>query len=48
MGEPWGLSGPQFLGVYVGGLALVLVTPALVRQVIRGVPGYRPARDLDP
>ena len=47
MGQPWGLSGPEFIGVYIAGLAAVICIPMVFRQVIRGAPS-RPARDLDP
>src|SRR6185437_6661452 len=35
MGQPWGLSGPEFLGVYGAGMAVMIVVPLLVRQLIR-------------
>ena len=48
MGQPWGLSGPQFLGVYAAGIGLTIVIPFITRQVIRGLPGRRTRRELDP
>ena len=48
MGQPWGLSGPQFLGVYAAGIGLTIVIPFIIRQVIRGLPGRRTRRELDP
>ena len=48
MGQPWGLSGPQFLGVYAAGIGLTIVIPFIIRQVIRGLPGHRTRRELDP
>lgn len=48
MGQPWGLSGPQFLGVYAAGIGLTIVIPLIIRQVIRGLPGRRIRCELDP
>jgi uncharacterized protein (TIGR04222 family) len=48
MGQPWGLSGPQFLGVYAAGIGLTILIPFIIRQVIRGLPGRRARRELDP
>ena len=39
MEQPWGLSGPEFLGVYGAGMAVMIVVPLLVRQLVRGSPG---------
>lgn len=47
MGQPWGLSGPQFLVVYAVGFGAVLLITAVVRQVLRGLPSRRPVRQLD-
>jgi uncharacterized protein (TIGR04222 family) len=48
MSQPWGLSGPQFLGVYAAGIGLTVAIPLIFRQVIRRVPGREMARQLDP
>jgi uncharacterized protein (TIGR04222 family) len=48
MGQPWGLSGPQFLGIYASGMAAMVLLPVAFWRVIRYVPGYRIARELDP
>src|SRR5262249_61996577 len=48
MGQPWGLSGPQSLGVYAAGIGLTIVIPLIIRQVIRGLPGRRIRCELDP
>ena len=48
MGQPWGLSGPQVLGLYAAGIGLTIVIPFIIRQVIRGLPGRRTRRELDP
>lgn len=48
MSEPWGLSGPQFLGVYAVGIGLTVVIPLIFRQVIRRVPDLETMRQLDP
>jgi uncharacterized protein (TIGR04222 family) len=48
VGQPWGLSGPQFLGVYAVGIVAIIVIPIVFRQFIRGLPGRGPTRDLDP
>jgi len=39
MGQPWGLSGPEFLGVFGAGMAVMIVVSLLVRQLIRVNPG---------
>jgi uncharacterized protein (TIGR04222 family) len=48
MSQPWGLSGPQFLGVYAAGIGLTVAIPLIFRQVIRRVPGREMTRQLDP
>jgi uncharacterized protein (TIGR04222 family) len=48
MSQPWGLSGPQFLGVYAAGIGLTTVIPLIFRQVIRRVPDCEIVRQLDP
>ena len=48
MSQPWGLSGPQFLGVYAAGIGLTIVIPLIFRQVIRRVPDCEIVRQLDP
>jgi uncharacterized protein (TIGR04222 family) len=50
MNQPWGLSGPQFLGVYAAGLAAVFVIALLTRQLVRRLPagpGPAAAGDLN-
>jgi uncharacterized protein (TIGR04222 family) len=47
-GQPWGLSGPQFLGLYAAGIGLTVAIPVIFRQVIRHMPGHQPSRELDP
>jgi uncharacterized protein (TIGR04222 family) len=47
MSQPWGLSGPQFLGLYGAGMAVAVIAPFLVYLIIRRVPGRGPGRDLD-
>ena len=50
MNQPWGLSGPQFLGVYAAGLAAVIVIALLTRQLVRRLPagpGPAAAGDLN-
>jgi|tagenome__1003787_1003787.scaffolds.fasta_scaffold20938827_3 hypothetical protein len=47
MGQPWGLSGPQFLGVYAAALAAVIIV-LLSRRAVRSVPGAFPATELSP
>jgi uncharacterized protein (TIGR04222 family) len=47
VGQPWGLSGPQFLGFYAAGIAVTIIIPLLYRQVIRFVPGRQITRELD-
>jgi uncharacterized protein (TIGR04222 family) len=39
MGQPWGLSGPEFLGVYGAGMAVMIVVSLFVRQLVRVSPG---------
>lgn len=34
MNEPWGLSGPQFLGVFVAGMIVALVITMLLRRAV--------------
>jgi hypothetical protein len=47
MGKPWGLSGPQFLGVYAAVLAAVIIAlPS--RRAMRAAPGTFPATELSP
>jgi hypothetical protein len=48
MGQPWGLSGPQFLGVYAAALAAVIIVVLLFRRAMRSVPGTFPATELSP
>ena len=48
MSQPWGLSGPQFLGVYAAGIGLTIAIPLIFRQVIRRVPEREMLRQLDP
>jgi uncharacterized protein (TIGR04222 family) len=48
MSQPWGLSGPQFLGAYAAGIVLTIVIPLIFRQVIRRVPDRGMERQLDP
>jgi uncharacterized protein (TIGR04222 family) len=48
MSQPWGLSGPQFLGVYAVGIGLTIVIPSIFRQVVRRVPDREIVRQLDP
>jgi uncharacterized protein (TIGR04222 family) len=47
MGQPWGLSGPQFLLVYGAGVAVIVVAAAVLRFLVRWVPGPRTDRQLD-
>lgn len=47
MGQPWGLSGPQFLVVYGVGFGVILLITAIAWQFVRGLPSRRPARPLD-
>jgi uncharacterized protein (TIGR04222 family) len=48
MGQPWGLSGPQFLGIYAAAIAAVIIIVLLSRRAMRTVPGAFPARELSP
>jgi hypothetical protein len=48
VGQPWGLSGSQFLGVDVGAIALTVVIPATLRSAIRGRPGSWRGWELSP
>src|SRR5579862_9521157 len=48
MGEPWGLSGPQFLDIYRYGMVTMLAVPIVVRQVVLGTRGRQPSRAIDP
>ena len=48
MSQPWGLSGPQFLGVYAVGIGLTVAIPLIFRQVLRRVPDHEMVRQLDP
>jgi uncharacterized protein (TIGR04222 family) len=49
MGQPWGLSDSQFLGIYAAGTAAMVLLPVAFWGVIRYVPG-RPlfTSELDP
>ncbi len=47
MGQPWGLSGPQFLVVYSAGFGAILLITALAWQAMRGLPSRRQVRRLD-
>jgi len=47
MSEPWGLSGPQFLAIFVAGLLLATFAPLLLRRLIGRVPSGRLTRQLD-
>jgi uncharacterized protein (TIGR04222 family) len=47
MGQPWGLSGPQFLGIYGAGMAALIIVPWVARLLIRLPSGRRVTRDLD-
>jgi hypothetical protein len=33
MGQPWGISGPQFLGLYLAGMAATLAVACLARSI---------------
>jgi uncharacterized protein (TIGR04222 family) len=46
-GQPWGLTGPQFLGLYAAGIGLTVAIPVVVRHAIRYMPGRKPSRELD-
>ena len=48
MGQPWGLSGPQFLGIYAAAIGAVIIIVLLFRRAMRTVPGAFPARELSP
>jgi hypothetical protein len=48
MGQPWGLSGPQFLGIYAAAILAVIIVVLLARRAMRTVPGAFPARELSP
>ena len=48
MGQPWGLSGPQFLGIYAAAIVAVIIIVLLFRRAMRRVPGASPARELSP
>jgi uncharacterized protein (TIGR04222 family) len=48
MGQPWGLSGPQFLGVYAVALAAVIIIVLLFRRAMRSAPGTFLATELSP
>jgi uncharacterized protein (TIGR04222 family) len=48
MGQPWGLSGPQFLGIYAAAIVAVIIIVLLSRRAMRTVPGALPARELSP
>ncbi len=44
MDEPWGLTGPQFLGVYAGALLISLVLAQAVRVLLRRGPARKSGR----
>ena len=48
MGQPWGLSGPQFMGVYAVALAAVIIIVLLFRRAMRSAPGTFLATELSP
>lgn len=48
VGQPWDLSGPQFLGVYAAGFGITIIVPLVFWQVIRWAPGRWIPRELDP
>ena len=48
MGQPWGLSGPQFLGVYATAIVAVIIIVLAYRRAMRHVPATFPARELSP
>lgn len=46
MNQPWGLSGPQFLGVYAAALAVSVLLAVVVRALLRGA-GRAPSQPVD-
>lgn len=46
MGQPWGLSGPEFLGVYAAGVAASHVLTTGVRALLCGGPGPDGSADV--
>jgi len=39
MGQPWGISGPQFLGLYLAGMAATLAVARVLPAANGGVTG---------
>jgi uncharacterized protein (TIGR04222 family) len=48
MGQPWGLSSPEFLWLYAGGFVAVIIIRGLVKRVFRRMGGAIAVRELDP
>src|SRR4030088_570733 len=46
MHEPWGISGPQFLSLYLVALIIALVWTRIARLRMRRTPGGQPPRPL--
>jgi uncharacterized protein (TIGR04222 family) len=46
MGQPWGISGPQFLGLYLAGMAATLVVARVLPAAILWIPRRRISREL--
>lgn len=47
MSQPWGLSGPEFLGFYALGMAVAVAVPGCIRMLITRVPSRGRDRTLD-
>jgi uncharacterized protein (TIGR04222 family) len=48
MDQPWGLSGPQFLGIYAAAIVAQIIIVVLFRRAVRRVPGSPAALTLSP
>jgi uncharacterized protein (TIGR04222 family) len=46
MGQPWGISGPQFLGLYLAGMAATLAVARVLPAAILWIPRRRISREL--
>src|SRR5260370_692371 len=48
MGQPWGISGPQFLGLYLAGMAATLAVARVLPPALLWIPRRRTTRELTP
>ena len=47
MGEPWGISGPAFLWLYVAGVLLAMIATSFLRKSVRRADDREPGRTLE-